>query len=302
MKRAFFSFIVLVMLSACAQNTSHGPKDRESELEFTASMLRFKDNISVEKVGQGRGVSAIGQTFYTIDAQQKKIVERDSNQNIVRQSDPLALVNPVFIKTVGDMIYVLDRGFNQIITFDYQFNQKNQYALKISDTATEYLDFEVLGTDIFYTASATLEQESVIFKLDTITQETTTIGEKFRGYLAVFQQTLYAVSTLEYFEDGQFAGFRSGNNYFYEVKDHQLVKKFDFWTGYAPTDFIVLDHTVYVFSGATNSLDEFSLVDGAYVQSIGKIDDDSAIFINLAQMQTDFYVSYPKTNTLWRMH
>ncbi|MBF0780955.1 MULTISPECIES: hypothetical protein [unclassified Granulicatella] len=198
-------------------------------------------------------------------------------------------------------IYILDRGLNQIIKYDEEFNQLNQYALKISDTETEYFDFEIVGTSIFYTASATLEQESKIFRLDTTTKETTTIGEHFRGYLAVFRQQVYAVSTLEYFSDNQFAGFRSGLNQFYEVKDDKLIKKFDFWTGYAPTDFIVEEDKVYVFSGAASTLDIFSVSDGTYLESIGKIEGEAEFSVNIAKLQNDVYVSYPKKNIVWRL-
>lgn len=302
-------FLPVLLLIGCNAfvSSKDSPDEIAEKLEFFDTKLNFMENNQVSKYSEiEKNLTAItvdsNNTYKVVKSDDRyQIIREDSvTGDVIRTSDKIDAVLPKFIKVENEITYVLDVSLNQIIIFNNELKKINTINLIKEDADAQILDFEILDGKIYYTLQTTIESAAHIFILSQ-DGETKKIGSHFLGYLSVYEGSLYAVTTQEYFNDGKFNGFRSGKNSLYVVNNDVLEEKFSFWAGYSPLDFIVENGKVFVLGGSSTTLDVFDFTNGKYIHSIAQVDDAFNIRSLLTKKENDFYVFLLDNGNIWKV-
>lgn len=311
MRYVKIAMIVLIsaLLSGCnlINNQSEQPnQNMDRKLEFFDKELEFVQGVLIDKYSSGsdegellslnKNLNLIYKVL-KIEGNYRIVVQQNGEQ--VASSDDLNFVSPDFIKVADNIIYVLDSKLNQIILMDNAFKEIKRINLKKDDSSANVLDFEVLNGEMFYTLQTSMADSAHIFKVSP-DGKIEIVGSQFMGYLSTYEGKLYAVSTQEYFEDDKFSGFRSGENSLFVLnQNNNLEKLYDFWSGYAPADFIIDDEQIFIFGGSSNSIDQFKFSNGEYVNSLAQLDEESNLRVRMVKVDSNFFVFLPNKKSVW---
>jgi flagellar basal body-associated protein FliL len=294
-----------------------------------ARLKNFKqtinENISFEKWGSQRtlievpgGITYLDGHLYVTDKEAGKIVVLDKNGIFLRQStsNNLKLIEPTTIKTDGELLYVLDSGDTRlkILTKDFELVKSMYYSFSEKASKMLYWDLEVIEGKIYVTSFSMLEEEAVFYQYDESAENVKHFAsDGFLGYLSTFNGQLMAVNSLEFTifktQDGTVFPVKSafsGKNSLFKVNgfygfkpEDQLKEEFGFVDGYIPLDFLLLDNYIYVFSGATASLDKYS-IDGQYIETVLNL-DDTGLFVQMTSYDNVILIANPQKRSIYKV-
>lgn len=176
---------------------------------------------------------------------------------------------PTAIANYEETIYIADENDGRIQAFDLEGNfQKEFYIEDLDNRYLSVLDIES-DTEFLYISVAGGEEKGLyIYILDKETGNVEKIEKSCMGVLGKDeQQQIYFAQAYTYFEEKGGSGYEDGESYVAHISENKMTKIFQLPDKYAPTDILVNNNQIFVFSGALTQIDVFEL-DGTYVQTL----------------------------------
>jgi len=177
--------------------------------------------------------------------------------------------NPVAICESDNMIYVADEKDGRIQVFDLDGNFLNIYYIdELNNPDVSVLDIEVDKNYIYVSIATFNKGLAHIYAIDKVSGEYNKVGKNNMGVLGKDDdENIYFAQSFDYFEDGGESGYQDGESYVATIVNGKIVKLFQLPDQYSPSDILVFNNQLYIFSRACTQIDVFEL-DGTYVETI----------------------------------
>lgn len=187
---------------------------------------------------------------------------------------------PNAIDYYNSKIYILDGRNFRVTVMDDEFNflydiKLNQY----DDDPDTYTDLAVAGDNDVYVSGHSL-YHSHIYRYTDDRDEPEVIGENFCGYLARFNDKVYAINTGSIYipaNANENVGLTNGKNYLFQIINNELEQVCELPYGLFINDFIIEDFKIICVSASWCNILVFDM-DGKPLYSLGSTSEDRTLY------------------------
>lgn len=271
MKRLITLLILTILLTGCFKGES---KDFSRKTKLNSNVKISEIEYPISNIGKPLGLKTFNNQIYVIDDLDKKVkvLNKDGSFLKVLENNEVELIKPQDLDFFDEKIYIADNGDRSIKIFDKEFNFLESINMpEIKDPESKLEQMAVLNDDIYLVYNVFNKANAYIYKLEKSNnyngEEVKKIGEYFIGNIFKYENKIYAVNSMEYFEDKKTLGVQSGKNDLYIIEDEQLKKLFELPEKYTPFGIAVNKDEVYLYTAAYGRLDKFNMK-GNYIESI----------------------------------
>ncbi len=230
--------------------------EKDSNLQSPAGLVCIGDSIYV--VSKGNNCVLKYSTAGAFEALFGNIGQKEGEF-----SKPTAIAN------YEETIYVADENDGRIQAFDLEGNFQKLYDIEaLNNRYLSVLDLEADEDSIYISVAGGEKKALYIYILDKETGEVEKIEKSSMGVLGKDEeQQIYFAQAYAYIEEQGYSGYEDGESYIARISERKMTKMFQLPDKYSPTDIMICNNQIYIFSGALTQVDVFEL-DGTYVETL----------------------------------
>lgn len=271
-KRLFVILFSFSVLCGCTNDKSVAPKI--SEYNNTEENTIKKQFIEDKAHGDLCGVVCVNKDIFVVSQNDNCVIRYSDSGDInkvfgVVGNDEGEFSSPVAICEYNSMVYVADENDGRVQVFDLEGNFLNYYYIdEINNSDVSVLDVEADEKCIYLSVASVNKKFAHIYMIDQSNGKWVRVENENMGVLGKDEKdNIYFAQAFEYFRDGDDSGYQDGESYISTIKDGKLVKLFQLPEKYSPSDIVVFNNQLYIFSRAYSQIDVFEL-NGTYVKTI----------------------------------
>lgn len=213
--------------------------------------------------------------------------------------------SPIAIANYGDDIYIADENDGKIQVFDLEGTYKNTYYVEnLNNMYLSVLDMEVDENNIYISVVGGEKKLLHVYMIEKSNGKVTVLGKENMGVLGKdSDNTIYFGQAYDYIEEDGYTGYETGKSSIFNIADSKMTESFLLPDNYAPSDIIVYNDNMYIFSNCYSQIDIFDM-QGTYLKTI--FDEQSSTRNRgLGYMAMDdegrIYLSDEENNTIYKL-
>ena len=212
---------------------------------------------------------------------------------------------PKAIANFKDRIYVADESDGRIQEFDLNGNFINIFKIEEIDNAyTCVSDIEVDESYIYISIVGVKKSVLYVYIINKNNGDVKKLGKSCMGVLGKdTDNNIYFAQAFDYISDKGSSGYADGECYISSMTDSKMDKLFQLPDQYSPSEIIVYNNQLYVFSRALTQIDVFEL-DGLYIKTIfseNSSEDNSGLGYMAMDETGIIYLSDSRNNIIYKL-
>ena len=194
------------------------------------------------------GITHFGERYIVCDFEQNCLFVLSDDLNVAKKigeigSAPLQFLEPTGVTSTNEFCYVLDAGNNRIQILDTNLQYVEDIplpSLNHQQGGYRYIDIAVSDDGILYISTDSTSKEDTQIR---IIQNGEVLYSELgiNGYLSQANGKVYALETLELFEEGDSMVATNGMSHLYELTGETYTEIGVLPNKATPTDFLVYD-------------------------------------------------------------
>jgi len=179
-------------------------------------------------------------------------------------------ISPKSMQYINNNIYIHDKDNNRICIYDLDLNYIDALDLPVYDNVVEeIMDFIVNDRNEIYFSLRTPDKNYLNF-IDSTNKIQIIKSDSF-GNFKQFNDKIYYITGHELKKDGSTVHFSSGESYLQIFFNNVQENIYSLPYKYTPSDIIITDEYIYMFSVTFNTLDKFDKQCN-YIETIAHIE------------------------------
>lgn len=271
-KRICGILAALCMLSGCTGEKSVVPEI--TEYNNAAEAIVKEQFIEDKTYSELCGIVCLDKEFFVVSKQDNCVIKYSDAGDITKTFGNVGnkdgeFSSPVAICEFDDMLYVADESDGRVQVFDSDGNYLNKYYIdEINNSDVSVLDIETDESYVYISVASCDKALAYIYIVDKANGEYKKVGKNNMGVLGRDENNnIYFAQAFECFKDGGNSGYQDGESYVSTIVNGKPVKLFQLPEQYSPSDILVFNNQLYIFSYAYTQIDVFDL-NGTYVKTI----------------------------------
>jgi DNA-binding beta-propeller fold protein YncE len=262
-----------------------------------------------EHLNEPLGIVSANSMIYVVCKGSDTICQYDYDGNFINELGKSGngkgeFLSPVAIvaDSLGNL-YIAEEGNSRVQVIDSEGNYIKEYPIKGLDVFGCYLlDIELNNLNDIYISFKTFDKKTAkVLKINS-DGSSKMLGSELCGIMGnnteksnlIFAQTYNVDDNRVY----------TGDTFLAKIENNNVSKWYGLPYSYTPTDIVMSDEKLYMYSYSMNKLDAFSL-EGEYIETIykGDLDDSSMGFYYLGINEIgDIYASNSEKNEIYVFH
>lgn len=253
------------------------------------------------------GILYTNSMLYVVNKGSDTIGQYDSNGTFLKEigktgNGECEFISPVLIVTDPEgNFYIAEEGNARVQMFNKNFEYVKEYPIKQVDKFDcDLLDMEVDADKNIYLSFRTLKSKKARILIIEENGTNKLIGNDLNGIMGRDLQNdqIYYAQTYDYDKNSIY----TGQSFLAKITDKKISKIEKLNSGhYGPSDLVVRDDIIYIFSCATHQVETFNL-DGEYLETLykGDVYDPKLDFYYITMNEDEeIYASNQKDNEIY---
>lgn len=212
---------------------------------------------------------------------------------------------PIAIAAYEDAIYVADENDGKVQVFNIDGTFRNQfYVEELDNLYVSVLDVEVDESNIYISVVAGSKKLACVYKVDKVSGAVDKVGSACMGTLGRgMENEIYFGQAYDYVEVDGSSGYESGNGYVAQIKEDKMKELFQLPDGYIPSDILIHNNEMYLFSQGITQVDIFDL-NGQYLKTIfgeKSSPQNRGLGYITVDNEGNFYLSDQENNIIYKL-
>ncbi len=298
----------VLCLCACGQEVLQGwCYEPEAIPKVTENYYKLEE-FTVESMEQPADICLFLDRIVISDKEKHCLFVLDIDGNVLGSVGTLGsgeneFMNPTGMTAYNDRLYVLDSGNDRIKVLDQNLTYVDSLkldALRHKQGDHYYQDIAVDKDGVIYVSTDSVgKPDCCIYVIED--KKIRTMAEPFIGYLTEYDGEVYAVDTLEWYNEGGSEAAASGKNNLYKIEDDKIELVFQLPNKFTPVDFCFVEGDIFLLSALWGKF--VRIEEGRQeMESLVQIENQHyRMYMEYIPAKEVFYISNLGDNKLYRI-